>query len=79
MRRSLGGSEHSDTAKNLANITILQSAETPILYVMLKANNMEMRMKNLLLNISCNSQSQPVQKQKEGLKKGEGLGGKFLI
>lgn len=68
--------------KKLATITILQSAEKPILYVMLKANNMEMRMKNLLLNISCNSQSQPVQKQKEtveGLKKGEGLGGKFLI
>lgn len=61
--------------KNLATITILQSAETPILYVMLKANNLEMRMKNLLLKVSCNSQSQPVQKQKEtveGSKKGEG-------
>ena len=32
---------------------------------MLKANNLEMRMKNLLLKVSCNSQSQPVQKQKE--------------
>ena len=59
--------------KNLATITILQSAETPILCVMLKANNMEMRMKNLLLKVSCTKRKKRKQKETvEGSKKGEG-------